>query len=397
MDFYSSQFPKTHFIALPFQMESQSPLEKSLHDVYKAIDDRKNAEDLAKDLGLKVFEMREFMANLWRLGLIAPVEVLTDKYIQLLKSNYTIYKGSGSEVEAEEIADKMRLNISQIPVSRIEDLVEELAGNISDSDAGEKFRSYMLQIAPGLKEFNEEIKVALKPELAPDTQAKSEDAGQLIEPKDNGYSQGRIKRLLDLIIARRSKGNPQAAEALRVKFALKGINPDDFSPDTADNPVLLKKLQAIAKRYGIEGEDRQAFSAGKIKLIIDSIITQRSGGDPSIARALKTKLVLKGIDPDHYSYDKRDDPGMLAKVINLAYVYGVSIGEMQPRSKGKIKLILDAIIINRSKGNPAAAKAIKSKFLQKGLDPDRYSFDTPDNLILLKKLEKLAKRLGVAF
>jgi len=61
---------------------------------------------------------------------------------------------------------------------------------------------------------------------------------------------GRVKQLIDSIVAQRSKGNPAVAQAVKAKFVLKGINPDSFTASSADDPNVMKKLEMLAKELG---------------------------------------------------------------------------------------------------------------------------------------------------
>ena len=54
--------------------------------------------------------------------------------------------------------------------------------------------------------------------------------------------------------------------------------------------------------------------AGKIRQMIDSIITQRAKDNPMLDRVIKTKLILKGINPNKYTIQSDDDPVVLAKL-----------------------------------------------------------------------------------
>ena len=54
--------------------------------------------------------------------------------------------------------------------------------------------------------------------------------------------------------------------------------------------------------------------AGKVKHMIDTIITHRAGGNLLLAGVIKTKLVLKGIDPSKFTADSDDDPAVIAKL-----------------------------------------------------------------------------------
>lgn len=54
--------------------------------------------------------------------------------------------------------------------------------------------------------------------------------------------------------------------------------------------------------------------AGKIRQMIDSIIKQRSKENPMLVSIVKTKLILKGIDPAKYTLQSDDDPVVIGKL-----------------------------------------------------------------------------------
>ncbi len=58
--------------------------------------------------------------------------------------------------------------------------------------------------------------------------------------------------------------------------------------------------------------------AGKIKQMIDTIINQRAKDNPMLAGVVKTKLMLKGIDPNKFTAQSDDDPAILAKLEAVA-------------------------------------------------------------------------------
>jgi hypothetical protein len=57
--------------------------------------------------------------------------------------------------------------------------------------------------------------------------------------------------------------------------------------------------------------------AGKIKAMIDALITQRAQGNTALEGVVKIKLILKGIDPKNYTSDSPDDPAIIAKLNEL--------------------------------------------------------------------------------
>ena len=166
------------------------------------------------------------------------------------------------------------------------------------------------------------------------------DQGLIVPVMDDGLSRGRAKKLLDAIILKRSRGVGAIAKTIKIKIALKGINPDSLTPDTPDDPVLLKKLVDLARSYGLQVKTKSDRTTGKTKLIIDSIITQRSGGDPTIAKVIRTKFMLKGINPDAYSLDTPDDPTLVKKLMDLAAKLGVRIPSAKARVGDQIEQML---------------------------------------------------------
>jgi hypothetical protein len=62
---------------------------------------------------------------------------------------------------------------------------------------------------------------------------------------------------------------------------------------------------------------------------------------------------------------------------------------------GEIKGIIDTIIARRSKGNPTIALTTKTKFILKGIDPDRYDRASPDDPVIIAKVKAIAVEMGV--
>jgi len=54
--------------------------------------------------------------------------------------------------------------------------------------------------------------------------------------------------------------------------------------------------------------------AGKIRQMIDSIIIQRAKDNPMLERVIKTKLILKGINPAKFNAQSDDDPVVIGKL-----------------------------------------------------------------------------------
>lgn len=155
-------------------------------------------------------------------------------------------------------------------------------------------------------------------------------------------SKGRAKKVLDAIFQKRSRGISAIIKTIKIKLALKRmkITPNKLTKNTPDDPVLLGKLIALAQSFGIDVQIQPKQSRGRTRLIIDSIITQRSGGDPMVAKTTRIKLMLKGINPDVHTLDTLDDPKIIQRLTDIAKKMDVKIPMATTSNSDRIKLIL---------------------------------------------------------
>jgi len=51
--------------------------------------------------------------------------------------------------------------------------------------------------------------------------------------------------MISTLIERRSHGDPIAAAGVRVRLLLRGIDFDDYSPTSEDDPVIIAKLEQM--------------------------------------------------------------------------------------------------------------------------------------------------------
>jgi len=63
---------------------------------------------------------------------------------------------------------------------------------------------------------------------------------------------GKVKKMIDEIIFRKSNGNPTFMMATKTKLILKGLNPDKFTASSEDDPVMIQKVMAVAKDMGVQ-------------------------------------------------------------------------------------------------------------------------------------------------
>jgi len=65
--------------------------------------------------------------------------------------------------------------------------------------------------------------------------------------------------------------------------------------------------------------------AGQVKMMIDTIIKERSKGNPVTAIATETKLILKGIKPKQWRDFSPDDPATIELLKQIAGEFGIRL------------------------------------------------------------------------
>jgi hypothetical protein len=63
---------------------------------------------------------------------------------------------------------------------------------------------------------------------------------------------GTARKMVDSIIAEKSKGDKIIEKSIRVKLILGGIMVDKLTPATPDDPALISRIRSVASGYGVE-------------------------------------------------------------------------------------------------------------------------------------------------
>jgi len=62
---------------------------------------------------------------------------------------------------------------------------------------------------------------------------------------------GQAKKLIDLLVAEKAKGNRDIENFIRVKLSMKGIPVNSLTESTADDPVVINKIKDVLKEFGV--------------------------------------------------------------------------------------------------------------------------------------------------
>lgn len=65
--------------------------------------------------------------------------------------------------------------------------------------------------------------------------------------------------------------------------------------------------------------------AGKIKRMIDKIISEKAKGNAIIASSVRTKMILKGISVDKFADSSPDDPEIIKTLGIIAKEFGITL------------------------------------------------------------------------
>ena len=58
---------------------------------------------------------------------------------------------------------------------------------------------------------------------------------------------GKIRQMIDTVINQRAKDNEMLAGIIKTKLLLKGIDSNKFTPQSADDPAIISRLEALLK------------------------------------------------------------------------------------------------------------------------------------------------------
>lgn len=62
---------------------------------------------------------------------------------------------------------------------------------------------------------------------------------------------GRIKAMIDQIVAQRAKGNAMVEKTTVTKLLMKGFDPSKYNAQSPDDPGKIAELQRIAAEFGV--------------------------------------------------------------------------------------------------------------------------------------------------
>jgi TusA-related sulfurtransferase len=62
---------------------------------------------------------------------------------------------------------------------------------------------------------------------------------------------GQAKKLIDLLVSEKAKGNRDIENFIRVKLSMKGIPVNNLTESSTDDPAVINKIKDVLKEFGV--------------------------------------------------------------------------------------------------------------------------------------------------
>jgi hypothetical protein len=314
MSMVLNEFSEMRFRRSVIFMNRNYHMNGELYRLFFALDENTTMSQLASQQQMDLTVMLEAIVKLWNMGLIDPVGldhlIVESSFNKLLQINLHYILGNKKVAYScvDSALQDLGLTNNQMSASRVSTLVKTVATKISDTRIRENFQDFMETLLP--------------------LRTKKRSFWEVLSIKQplgsTKVSRGKTRQIIDRIISERSGGNPLIAKNIKTKLMLKGIDPDSYFDDTPDDDKMLSELRILASKMGVDLERDGSFYGstkqprGQIQRLLSDIIERRSKQNPFVAKHLKAKLLLKGIDVDRYGPNTPDNPVVLDKLKKLA-------------------------------------------------------------------------------
>jgi hypothetical protein len=388
MVFLSPDFAKLRFRKTLRQKEGFFALNGPLYKLFFAVEENRSVAQIATELGLPLTDVRLGLERLCAQGMIAPLAdqgpCLSNATMGLIQHHFNLAMEGQAHAGAEMLHVVRQLSEDgyHIGLSQARIFLNRLCDRIPGAEARQHFRTCVGTLIWDHKSPPSGPKQAAPANAAP-------------------ISRGRTHEIIKAIIRARSRGNPGHMAQLKDAFRRYGIDPDHYGEKTRDDPKMVARLERMAHKTGIVLPDAEGRRiTAELRRLLDAIIKGRHGDSPDLARHLHNQLRLKGIHPGTHGGDRPVTAGLLNQIQHLAEELGIDTTRLPrestaPKTRGRIRQILDRILQQTSPGGSRRVMALRTKLLLRGIDPEAFTPQTPDDPELLQQVEAIADRLRI--
>jgi hypothetical protein len=387
MVFLSPDFAKLRFRKTLRQKEGSFALNGPLYELFFAVEENRSVAQIATELGIPLADVRQGLERLCAQGMIAPLgdqgPCLPNTAMAQIQRYFGLAMGGQTHASSEmlQVVRQLSEDGHHISLAQARTFLNRLCDRIPKSEARQHFRTRVGTL----------IREHLSQPSAPQRAFPTDDAWT---------SQGRTHEIIKAIISARSRGNPKHVARLRGAFRRYGIDPDRYGEETRDDPQVVARLERMAHKSGIVLPDAGRRTTAELRRLLDAIVKQRHGDAPDLARRLTNQLQFKGIHPGSHGGQRTVNAGTLDQLQRLAEELGIDTASLRQApvaasTQGRIRQMLDRILQLTAPGGNSRVMALRTKLLLRGIDPEAYTHQTPDDPAVLRKVEEIAHRLGI--
>lgn len=389
MFFLSPDFAKLRFRKTLRQKEVSFTLNGPLYELFFAVEENRSVAQIAAELDISLADARQGLERLCAQGMIAPLPDqgpgLSNATMAQIQHQLALAVGGRARASGEmgQVVRQLSEDGRHINLAQARTFLNRLCDRIPQAAARQRFRSRVVAL---MQAHN----ASPPPRNTP------------MASSPLTVTQGRIHAIIEAIITARSQGNPRHVPHIKNAFRHYGIDPDQHRPDTRDDPRIVSRLERMAQKAGIAlPRAVKSRSAAELSRLLDAIIKERHGDSPSLAHDLRRRLRLKGIHPGESNAPLNVNPLILKQIHQLAGDLGIDTRAIKaqsaaPTTRGRTKQILDRILQPKTAGEHQRTRALRTKLLLRGIDPEAYTHQTPDDPGILRQVEEIAHRLGLA-
>jgi hypothetical protein len=386
MVFLSPDFAKLRFRKTLRQKEGSFALNGALYKLFFAVEENRSVAQIATELGIPLADARLGLERLCAQGMIAPLAdqcpSLPNSTMAQIQHQFGLAMGGQTHASSEmlQVVRQLSEDGCHISLAQVRTFLNRLCDCIPEAGARQEFRTRVGTL----------IRERTSPPSSPKNRSPFEDAR---------IERGRTHEIIKAIIKTRSRGNPGHVDRIKSAFRRYGIDPEAYTHQTPDDPKIVARLERMAQKSGIVLPDSNGHrSTAELRRVLDAIIKERHGDSPALARQLTNQLRFKGIHPGENGSDQPVNAGTLDQLHRLANELGIDTSQLgkTPTTRGRIRQTIDRILHHSSLDGPHRVMALRTKLLLRGIDPEAYTPQTPDDPGVLRQVEEIAHRLGIA-
>jgi hypothetical protein len=387
MVFLSPDFAKLRFRKTLRQKEGSFALNGPLYELFFAVEENRSVAQIATELGIPLADVRLGLERLCAQDMIAPLgdqgPCLPNTAMAQIQRLFGLAMGGQTQASSEmlQVVRQLSEDGHHISLAQARTFLNRLCDRIPKAEARQHFRT---RVGSLIREQRS----------APSTPRHASPPG------DAQTSRGRTHEIIKAIIKARSCGNPDHVARLRNAFRRYGIDPDRYGEETWDDPKVVVRLERMARKTGIILPDAGRCTTAELRRLLDAIIKERHGDAPDLAKRLTNQLQLKGIHPGLHGNERTVNAGTLDQLHRFAKELGIDTTHLRqapvaPMTRGRIRQMLDRILQHPSPGGDSRVMALRTKLLLRGIDPEAYTDQSPDDPVVLRQVEEIAHRLGI--